>query len=306
MASLLEIQDLHKSYRKLQALRGVNLVLPGPGVYGFLGPNGAGKTTTIKLIAGLIKPTSGRVRINGVDITADPVQALRHTGVMMETPLFYNHLSGRDNLRLLTHLTGRGDPSRIERLLSRVGLFAKADEKVSSYSRGMRQRLGLAAALLDDPQLVILDEPTNGLDPAGIVEIRQWLSQMVHEENRAILLSSHQMGEMERVCDSFTIISQGTIVASGSAADLAQVRTSVVVRVRDAQNAADALREMAGIAGVEILGSDRVRADSPNLSTAEINRFLVNRGIDVIEITEEKESLEEIFFRLVGRNHNVA
>jgi len=306
MASLLEIQDLHKSYRKLQALRGVNLALPGPGVYGFLGPNGAGKTTTIKLIAGLIKPTGGSIRINGVDITADPVQALRHTGVMMETPLFYNHLSGRDNLRLLTYLTGRGDPSRVERLLSRVGLFAKADEKVSSYSRGMRQRLGLAAALLDDPQLVILDEPTNGLDPAGIVEMRQWLTQMAREENRAILLSSHQMGEMERVCDSFTIISQGTIVASGSAADLAQVRTSVVIRVRDVQNAADALREMAGIAGVEILGSDRVRVDSPETSAAEINRFLVNRGIDVIEITEEKESLEEIFFRLVGRNHNVA
>ena len=306
MASLLEIQDLHKSYRKLQALRGVNLVLAGPGVYGFLGPNGAGKTTTIKLIAGLIKPTGGSIRINGVDITVDPVQALRHTGVMMETPLFYNHLSGRDNLCLLTHLTGRGDPSRIERLLSRVGLFAKADEKVSSYSRGMRQRLGLAAALLDDPQLVILDEPTNGLDPVGIVEMRLWLTQMAREENRAILLSSHQMGEMERVCDSFTIISQGTIVASGSAADLAQVRTSVVVRVRDAQSAADTLREMTGIAGVEILGSDRVRADSPNLSAAEINRFLVNRGIDVIEITEEKESLEEIFFRLVGRNHDVA
>jgi ABC-type multidrug transport system ATPase subunit len=164
----------------------------------------------------------------------------------------------------------------------------------------------LAAALLDDPQLVILDEPTNGLDPAGIVEVRQWLAQMAREEKRAILLSSHQMGEMERVCDSFTIIDQGTIIASGSAADLARPRTSVVVRVRETGPAEVALREMAGTANVEILGTDRVRVDAPSLSAAEINKFLVSRGIDVIEINEEKESLEEIFFRLVGRDHDVA
>jgi len=306
MAHILEIQDLHKSYRNVHALRGVNLLLPGPGIYGFLGPNGAGKTTTIKLIAGLIQPTSGVIRVNGIDITADPVGALRRMGVMMETPHFYGHLSGRANLQVLARLSGTLDQSRIERLLDHVGLPVKANDRVSSYSRGMRQRLGLAAALLDDPALVILDEPMNGLDPEGIVAMRQWFSEMARAENRAILLSSHQMGEMERVCDNFTIINQGQIVASGNATELAGPRTTTVIRVRDTEVASRALHEMSGITGVEIIGADRIRADAPNLSAAQINKFLVNQHIDVLEITEEKETLEEIFFRLVGRNHDVA
>jgi ABC-2 type transport system ATP-binding protein len=306
MTSFLQIENLHKRYRTVHALRGVNLELPGPGIYGLLGPNGAGKTTAIKLIAGLIKPTEGRIRISGIDIRDDPVRALASIGVMMEMPRFYDHLSGGDNLRVLALLSGQRDQRRADQLMDRVGLSAKAGEKVSAYSRGMRQRLGLAAALLDDPRLVILDEPTNGLDPAGIAEFRQWLPQMAHEEQRAILLSSHQMGEMERICDNFTIVSRGTIVATGKAADLAQPRTSVVFRVPDAEAALAALHDVQGITNVEVLGADRIRADSPAAPTAAINRILVNRGIDVIEITEERESLEEIFFRLVGRDHDVA
>jgi ABC-2 type transport system ATP-binding protein len=306
MASVLEIKDLHKWYHKHHALRGITLELPGAGINGFLGPNGAGKTTTIKLIAGLLRPASGCVRINGTDITADTIRARRCTGVMMETPHFYGYLSGKDNLQVLTLLSGRCDGQRISNLLDRVGLNAKAKEKVSTYSRGMRQRLGLAAALLGDPQLVILDEPTNGLDPEGIARMREWLGQMAREENRTVLLSSHQMGEMERVCDSFTIIDQGRIVASGSAADLARPRPSIAVRVRDPKAAESALREMGGSGDVKVLGADQVLVDAPGVSPAEVNRFLVNRGIDVIEISEQKESLEEIFFRLVGRNSDVA
>jgi len=306
MTPILEIQNLHKNYGRVCALRGVDFELPGPGIYGFLGPNGAGKTTTIKLVAGLLKPSAGCVRINGIDVAADPVQALRCTGLMMEMPRFYGDLTGPDNLRVLSILSGRHDQSRSDQLLARVGLFAKAGEKVSSYSRGMKQRLGLAAALLDDPQLVILDEPTNGLDPAGIAEFREWLSQMAQEEGRAILLSSHQMGEMERICDSVMIISRGAIVASGKAADLARERTSVVFCVPVAEAARAVLHEVQGISNVEVLGPDRVRVDSPAVPTAEINRVLVKRGIDVIAITEEKESLEEIFFRLAGRDHDVA
>ena len=306
MAAVLEINDLHKRYGAVDALRGVNLVLPGPGICGFLGPNGAGKTTTIKLIAGLLRVSAGRIRIDGIDIQEEPVEAKRRIGVMMETPAFYGFLSGRDNLRALGQLSGRNDAARIEILLDQVGLSAKANARASSYSRGMRQRLGLAAALLDDPQLVILDEPTNGLDPAGIVEMRQWLAVLAHNEKRTILLSSHQIGEMERVCDSYAIIKEGSIVAFGSAADLGSDSPSILVRVSDARTAVTALREMTAVTHVEMLDSNRVRIDSGDVPAWEINRFLLNRGIDVIEITEKTESLEDIFFRLVGRSHHVA
>src|SRR3972149_10644915 len=168
MTPILEIQNLHKNYGRVCALRGVDLDLPGPGIYGFLGPNGAGKTTTIKLVAGLLKPSAGCVRINGIDVAADPVQALRCTGLMMEMPRFYGDLTGPDTLRVLSILSGRHDQSRSDQLLARVGLFAKAGEKVSSYSRGMKQRLGLAAGLLDDSQPRTLEGPTHGLAPAGI------------------------------------------------------------------------------------------------------------------------------------------
>ncbi len=281
-------------------------MLSGPGVYGFLGPNGAGKTTTIKLIAGLLNPTAGSVKIDGIDIAADPVDARRPLGIMMETPAFYNQLTGRENLQLFARLGGIGDSSSIEQLLARVGLTNKANERVSSYSRGMRQRLGLAAALLGDPRLVILDEPMNGLDPSGIVEMREWLAQMARQEGRAVLMSSHQMGEMERICDSFTIINRGAVVASGAAADLTQSRATVSLRVSDSETAANVLRSMPGISLVEIVGSDQLRAESAECSTGEINRFLVNHNIDVLEITTSTESLEEIFFRLVGRDSNVA
>ncbi|MBI5869225.1 MAG: ABC transporter ATP-binding protein [candidate division Zixibacteria bacterium] len=306
MPPILEVKRLQKRYGKFDALRGLDLILSGPGVYGFLGPNGAGKTTTIKLIAGLLNPTAGSMKIAGIDVATDPVGAHRQLGIMMETPAFYNQLTGRENLQLFARLCGLNDGSSVDRLLARVGLKSKSDDRVASYSRGMRQRLGLAAALLGDPRLVILDEPMNGLDPAGIVEMREWLAQMARQEGRAVLMSSHQMGEMERICDSFTIINRGAVVASGAAAELTQSRTTVSVRVPDSETAANVLRAMPGISGVEIVGSDRLRAESGECSTADVNRCLVNHNIDVLEITTSTESLEEIFFRLVGRSSDVA
>lgn len=306
MPPILEISNLQKRYGRIEALRGIDLVLPGPGVHGFLGPNGAGKTTTIKLIAGLLNPSGGQVLVDGIDIAADPVSGHRRVGIMMETPAFYTPLTGRENLQVFAKLGGAGDNAAIDRLLGRVGLNKKADERVSSYSRGMRQRLGLAAALLGDPRLVVLDEPTNGLDPAGIVEMRQWLTDMTQQEGRAVLISSHQMGEMERTCESFTIIDRGAVVASGTASQLLQAQSHISIRVPDARAAAAVLRSLPYVSGVEVVALDRIRAESATTSTADINRHLVSHGIDVLEITAAKESLEEVFFRLVGRNPDVA
>jgi ABC-2 type transport system ATP-binding protein len=303
---ILEITDLRRAYGKIQALRGISLTLSGPGVFGLLGPNGAGKTTTIKIIAGLLRPTAGTVRIGGADVQTDRVSALRALGVMMETPRFYDYLSGRDNLRVLAALSGDGAAARIPSLLDRVGLTTKGQERVGSYSRGMRQRLGLAAALLSDPRFLILDEPTNGLDPAGIVSVRQWLLDMAKGEGRTILLSSHQMGEVERVCEAVTIINEGRIVASGRTDELIHAKNAISVRTSDPDAALKALRALDGIGELVIQGTDRLRIESGTLSPQEINRALVNQGIEVTEIAGEKETLEETFFRLVGNKNDVA
>ncbi len=306
MTPILEIRDLCKTYGRLQALRGVTFELPGPGIYGFLGPNGAGKTTTIKLIAGLLKPTAGTIRICGMDLLADPVSALRQIGVMMETPQFYPHLSGRGNLRVLARLSGCRDETMIDSFLERVGLSSKSAERVSTYSRGMRQRLGVAAAVLGQPRLVILDEPANGLDPAGIVEMRDWLREMTSQEERTVLISSHQMGEMERICDVVTIIQKGAIVATGRPEDLVRNKNSITVRTRAPQAAVETLRRVQGIDKIEVVSADQVRVKTESLSSGEINRVLVLGGVEVIAIAKEKESLEDVFFRLIGDSRDVA
>ena len=306
MTPILDIENLEKRYGRVHALRGINIQLTEPGVYGFLGPNGAGKTTAIKVLAGLLRPSAGAVRIGGVDVRKDPVTALKRTGVMMESPQFYPHLSGRANLEVLSRYSGQQDNTRVDRLLDRVGLSGKSEEKTGSYSRGMRQRLGLAAALLDDPQLVVLDEPANGLDPAGIAEVRGWLVGMAREEGKTVFLSSHQMGEVERICDTIIIINEGQIVASGPTDELVRTRASVIITTPDVAGATRVLGEQTAIESVESVDSDKVRANTSTLSSGDINRLLMDQGIDVTEISVERESLEDVFFRLVGRRHDVA
>jgi ABC-type multidrug transport system ATPase subunit len=301
MPPILEISALHKRYGRVHALQGIDLTLTEPGIHGFLGPNGAGKTTLIKLVAGLLRPTSGSVRIQGFDVQRDHVAALSGLGVMMETPHFYNHLSARDNLRLLACLTDGPAKGRISMLLERVGLMSKMRTRVAGYSRGMRQRLGLAAAVLHDPKLLVLDEPTNGLDPAGIADVRQWLLDMTRNEGRTILLSSHQMGEVERVCDSLTIINEGTIVASGKASELIKGKNAIIVRTTDAEAALRILADLPNADRVDLVNGDRLRIESSVLSPADINRALMSRNIDVVEISQERETLEDTFLRLVGR-----
>lgn len=303
---ILDICKLRHRYGRVEALRGIDLRIDEPGIYGFLGPNGAGKTTTIKLVAGLLCTTSGHVFINGVDAQSDPVAARRGLGVMTESARFYENLTGRDNLRVLARLSGMDNPGHIAGLLERVGLRDKADQKVRSYSRGMCQRLGLATALLGDPRLVILDEPTNGLDPSGIADMRRWLIDLARAEGRAILLSSHRMGEVERTCDRVVVIDRGLIIADGPTDTIVRPKNSIIIRTARVDDAHHLLKTIPEIDRVEPLDRDSLRVHGGSASTSRIVRLLAEHNIDLMGISEEHESLEDAFFRLVGERHHVA
>src|SRR5215217_7837380 len=223
-APLVEVTGLTKRYGDILAVDGVDLTVNPGEVYGFLGPNGAGKTTTLRILTGLIAPTSGTVRVLGG--APGQAQVLARTGSMIESPAFYPYLSGLDNLRLLAEYGGVPRP-RIQQVLRLVDLADRARDRFSTYSLGMKQRLGVAAALLKDPELVILDEPTNGLDPAGMRDMRALLRRL-SGEGRTVVLSSHLLGEVEQVCDRVAVISSGRLVVESSVGELLGLRRLVV------------------------------------------------------------------------------
>jgi ABC-2 type transport system ATP-binding protein len=298
---ILVVENLRKEFRGIAALRGIDIVLDKPGVYGFLGPNGAGKTTTFKLISGLLTPTSGRVLVDGIDVATSPRRAMTRLGVQFDSPVFYPYLSGRDNLLVIARwLDGPVDANRVDALLDQVGLGRAADRKVGGYSWGMRQRLGLASALLSDPSLVLLDEPTNGLDPAGIADVRSLLPRLAHDEGRTVFLSSHRMTEVEQICDHVTIIHEGEIAASGAPAELASPEPTVDVRCADAADAGRILAEMAGGITVRMVSATELSVLGGGATPADINKWLVERGVAVEQVVSRSESLEQVFFRLTG------
>ena len=212
---VIETSGLTKRYGSIVAVDGVSLRVPRGQVFGLLGPNGAGKTTTIGMLLGLAKPTAGSVRLFGVGAEGNSNELLRRVGAIVESPAFYPYLSGRNNLRFFQGISGRGQPDEIDRLLETVGLSERAESKFRTYSLGMKQRLGLAYALLGDPDLLILDEPTNGMDPAGMVEVRE-LIRGLGNDGHTILLSSHLLNEVEQMCDSVAILSRGKLIVQGS------------------------------------------------------------------------------------------
>jgi ABC-2 type transport system ATP-binding protein len=220
MVPILELKNLTKHFGRIEAVSDLNLILEKGEIFGFLGPNGAGKTTTIKMIAGLIRPTSGWIKINGYDVNRDHIPALQTVGLIIESPAFYDHLSARKNLELFGYLHGKIDSKRIDYLLELMGLDSRAQDKTAHYSTGMRQRLAIAAALLHHPKLVILDEPTSGLDPAGRREIRNLLPRLTQEEGITVFLSSHILPEVEQVCQRVGVINHGRLVAVGEVRDL--------------------------------------------------------------------------------------
>ncbi|TCC63053.1 ABC transporter ATP-binding protein [Kribbella pittospori] len=291
-APLVEVTGLTKRYGDTLAVDGVDLtVLPGE-VYGFLGPNGAGKTTTLRILTGLIAPTSGSVRVLG----GAPGQAdvLGRTGSMIESPAFYPYLSGLDNLRLLAEYA-EVPRERIDEVLDLVDLADRAKDRFSTYSLGMKQRLGVAAALLKDPELVILDEPTNGLDPAGMRDMRRLIREL-GSEGRTVLLSSHLLGEVQQICDRVGIINSGRMVAEHNVEDL-RGEQELVVRAAPRETAQTVLTEFLGT-GMVHLYDDTLRVKVAPDRAAEVNRVLVEAGIAVSELHSTERALEDIFFEL--------
>jgi len=286
-------QALTKRYGDLVAVDDLELTVRPSEVYGFLGPNGAGKTTTLRMLLGLIRPTTGSVRLLGNPVGG---AALAKVGALIEGPAFYPYLSGRDNLRVLAGHAGV-DRSRITVVLDQVDLTDRATDRYANYSMGMRQRLGLAAALLKDPELLILDEPTNGLDPAGMADMRTVIRTLAGD-GRTVLLSSHLLGEVQQVCDRVGVISRGRLVAESTVSDLAD-GGSLRLEARPVVRAIELI--------ASLVGPEKVRCDGRSIDIAverseagRINAALVRDDVEVSELHWRQPDLEETFFELTG------
>ena len=297
---VIEIEGLRKEYRKLRkpptvALAGLDLVVPQGGVFGFLGPNGSGKTTTIRCLLGLVRPSGGRARVLGKDALAELPQVIHRVGSIVETPLLFPRFSARRNLELLARMYSI-EPQKITDALHTVGLAERAKDKVRTYSLGMRQRLAIAAALLKDPDLLILDEPANGLDPAGIKEVRELLRRL-GAEGKTVFVSSHILAEIAQTCDRVAILSHGRCVAAGSVDDiLSGARAgAVLVRVPDEEPALTALRA----AGLEATAADGfLRVTVPPQDAGRVTQILAGSGIYLTELRPEAPDLETVFLQL--------
>lgn len=297
----IEITDLHKQYGTINAVDHISLKVHEGEVYGFLGPNGAGKTTTLRMLLGLIQPTSGHISLMG--LAPGTPESLAHIGAMIETPSFYPFLSGRENLHLLATYSGTPE-SRIDQVLAQVDLASRGNDPFRAYSLGMKQRLGVAAALLKNPPLLMLDEPTNGLDPAGMADMRDLIRDL-GRAGHTVLLSSHLMHEVEQVCDRVGVIARGRIVAEGRVDDL-RGRTTVVIRTDSPERATQVLLPLVGQANLHLdRGAFRIETTgSRPIAIATLNRALVEAGIAVHELRTDRRSLEDVFLTLTGGTHD--
>jgi ABC-2 type transport system ATP-binding protein len=302
--AVIEAQGVRKVYRRarggrVSALNGLDLVVDRGGVHGFLGPNGSGKTTTIRALLGLVAVDSGQLRLLGYDVPRALPRALPDVGALVETPLFFPTFSGRRNLRLLARVAGVGG-QRVEEVLELVDLRDRAEDNVRGYSLGMKQRLGIAAALLKSPRLLILDEPTNGLDPAGIREVRDVVRRLGSDGRTTVFLSSHLLGEMQQVCDEVSIMSKGRCVASGTVAQILGETGDVRVRVVDPGAGSMVLRragyQVEAVNG-QYSGMLMVRGVS---DPAQLTRVLAVHGLYVTELHKVTGDLETVFLHLTG------
>ena len=294
-ATLVETRELSKQYSGgVLAVDGLSLTIRAGEVFGLLGPNGAGKTTFLRMLTGLIKPTSGNATV--ADGSPGSAHSLSRVGAMIEAPAFWPYLSGRDNLRLLARYCGLPD-TRVTAVLDEVAMTEHAHRAAGTYSTGMKQRLGVAAALLKDPALLILDEPTNGLDPQGMVEFRNLIKNL-GTGDRTVLLSSHLLNEVEQICTRIGVIRRGTLVTEGTIDEI-RGGTELIVRAQPADQARLVLEKTYGADHVTVRdGAFSLRVDMSQ--TASIAKSLVMSGIDVTELRPAERSLEDVFIELTG------
>ncbi len=293
---VIRTEGLTKRYGDILAVDNLSLEVPRGRIFGLLGPNGSGKTTTMGMLLGLVKPTSGSFELFGSE--RPHVESLRRLGAIVETPAFYPYLSGRENLAYFQGIAGRSNAAELDELLAKVGLADRADSRFRTYSLGMKQRLGLAYSLLGDPELLFLDEPTNGMDPAGMAEVRDLIPSL-GSGGRTVLLSSHLLHEVEQVCDSVAILSKGRLITQGDVADLVRSPDGERIRLRTTDNAkaVDVLTALDWVSGVESEDGSLLVSAAADRSP-EIGAALGRAEIYVTEMSAEKTSLERFFLEV--------
>lgn len=293
----IETDGLTKAYGPILAVDHLNLRVELGEIVGFLGPNGAGKTTTMRMLLGLVRPTSGSSHLLGMDNSTHLEEILARTGSIIENPTFYPFLSGRDNLGVIAKITGT-DLGRIPEVLEIVDLTSAAGRKFKGYSLGMKQRLAVAAALLPGPDLLILDEPANGLDPAGVVEMRKLMNRLKNE-GRTVLISSHVLHEIEQMCDRIVILNRGRIVVQGRVATLLGAQNKIEIRIERAGEAEAILTPVPWIESVTRDG-DLLTVSAPLPRSAEVNALLAREELFASEIHPRETSLEQYFLDVTG------
>jgi ABC-2 type transport system ATP-binding protein len=294
----IEARGLVKRYGHVTAVDDVDLTVRAGDVYGYLGPNGAGKTTSLRMLLGLIRPDAGTAKLFGREPALEGARALDGVAGFVEAPRFYPYLSGRRNLELVAALDGGDAAERIDDALATVDLAGRQQDKVRGYSHGMRQRLGIAGALLRNPRLLLLDEPTTGLDPAGMRDMRALIHRLAGE-GITVLLSSHLMSEVEELCDRVAIVSRGRVIHEGSLEELISSSAGgYALRTTDDARAADVARESAGISAVELAGQGLTFRATVEAAVAGLSMALAQDGIGIVALVPRVASLEELFFQL--------
>ena len=299
---VLRTVGLAKNYGRFTAVQDLALEVPRGRVYGFLGPNGAGKSTTIAMVLGLIAPTEGHVEMFGLDTREHLSEALYRTGAILEGQAYYPLLSAYDNLRVWAAINGNVGPQRIDEVLELVGLGDRKNDKVNTYSQGMKQRLGLAASLIHDPELLVLDEPTNGLDPAGIREFRELIRQLAGA-GKTVFVSSHLLGEVELMCDDVGIVKKGKLITQGSVADLLRQGEALEMQVTDTLRAVEVLHAIDWVRGVTT-SDGRVVVEAPLERAAELSKALADKQIYLSELRPRDSSLEDFFLEVTGEHED--
>jgi ABC-type multidrug transport system ATPase subunit len=296
---VLRTRNLSKHYGNRLAVNNLNLEVRRGEIFGFLGPNGAGKTTTIRMALGLIAPTSGSVEILGLDVATQRANVLPRVGALVETPALYLYLSGRDNLRAVASVLGGVPKTRIDAVLELVGLSARQKDRVRTYSLGMKQRLGVAMALLQDPDVLVLDEPANGLDPAGIVEMRD-LMHRLSAEGKTVFISSHLLPEVQQICTRVAIINLGKLVTEATIEELTSRHGEFAVTLDRAEQALALIQAQAWGRDAHLDADGTLITPAPGERGRELNLFLVKAGFAPDTLTQATQDLEQVFLHLTN------
>lgn len=299
MESIITLSNVSKSYQLQQVVKNLSLTIPEGSLYGFLGPNGAGKTTTMRILIGLIEADNGEIFLKGKNIKEWNKSLFNHVGCFIDTPSYYPNLTAYENLAYIQKITNK-PLSEVNRVLKITGIFHVKDKKVKNFSMGMKQRLGLAFAMLNDPDILILDEPTNGLDPEGIHEIRNFLINLCKNEGKTIFVSSHNLAEIEMMADYIALINQGELIYDGKLDDIL-ISKEYIVKVKQTEEVIQMLTSR----GLEItrLRDGKISFKTDQNKIAFINKQMTEKNVDVYELTPRKRTLEEMFLDLTKKDN---